>query len=284
MKFIEVDNLQFTYPTASKPTLNNLSFEVVKGEIFGFLGPSGSGKSTTQKILYKILQNYQGSVHIMGKELHQWDDTFYHKIGVGFELPNHYLKLTGRENIELFGSFYGKVDKPRIEELFRRLDIFEAIDQRVEDYSKGMKMRLNFVRAIYHQPELLFLDEPTAGLDPSSASKIKKLIRELRNDGTTIFLTTHNMNSADELCDRVAFIVAGTLRIIDSPLQLKTKHSKHTIDVTVAGKVASFPIDGIGSNDEFLQLIKHPDLNTIHTSEASLESVFLKLTGAELSQ
>lgn len=280
---IQVRDLVYTYPKNENPTLKGLSFEVKKGEIFGFLGPSGAGKSTAQKILYKTLKSYSGEVKILGKSLENWDSSYFEKIGVGFELPNHYLKLTGRENLDLFLTFYSAKRKKPLEELFELVGLSEAIDQQVEAYSKGMKMRLNFIRAIQHDPDILFFDEPTSGMDPVNARKIKDSIKDLRSEGKTIFITTHNMQTADELCDRVAFIIDGSLEAIDSPKDLKDRYGKKAVKVELSSEESSeFPLAELGDNEEFLSFIKKGKVTHIHTQEATLEEVFIKVTGESL--
>ena len=204
---IEVKELTFRYPKSNELTLKGLSFSIAEGEIFGFLGPSGAGKSTCQQILYKILTDYQGQINIENQELKGWDTSYFNKIGVGFELPNHYQKLTGKENLQLFASFYQKEKLIPLDILFERVGLKEDMDKPVEAYSKGMKMRLNFIRALMHDPNILFLDEPTSGMDPTNAHHIKSWIKELKDGGKTVFITTHDMSTADELCDRVAFLV-----------------------------------------------------------------------------
>lgn len=280
---IQVENLEFQYPGNDSPTLKGLNFEIDKGEVFGFLGPSGAGKSTTQKVLYKILNGYRGSVWIDGKDLSGWDNTYFGKIGVGFELPNHYLKLTGKENMDLFASFYPNGRKHKIEELFEMVDLQKAINKPVETYSKGMKMRLNFIRAIQHNPDILFLDEPTAGLDPVNAHKIKQHILDLKAAGKTVFVTTHNMNTADEICDRVSFIVDGELKATDSPQKLKSQYGKEAIRVDLKdGKKQEFPLEQLGENPAFLTFIQQAEVKHIQTLEASLEEVFIQITGKSL--
>jgi len=196
---IKVRNLSYTYPKSSESTLKNLSFEINEGEIFGFLGPSGAGKSTTQKILYKILHNFEGEILVKNKPLQNWGKEYFEQIGVGFELPNHYLKLTAKENLQLFASFYKNEKLLDFNELIDIVGLTNSFNKRVEEFSKGMKMRLNFIRAIMHNPDLIFLDEPTSGLDPINAQKIKRHIVKLKNQGKTIFVTTHDMATADEL-------------------------------------------------------------------------------------
>lgn len=280
---IQVENLVFQYPKNDTPTLKSLNFEISRGEVFGFLGPSGAGKSTAQKVLYKTLSGYEGNIKIDGKDLTDWDSTYFEKIGVGFELPNHYLKLTGKENLELFASFYPDGKAKKVETLFEMVDMFDAINQPVEAYSKGMKMRLNFIRAIQHDPDILFFDEPTSGLDPVNAHKIKQHILDLKEQGKTIFVTTHNMNTADELCDRVAFIVDGKLEATDAPKTLKAQYGKKAINVLLQdGQMEEFPLTGLGNNEVFLAFIKQAEVKKIHTMEASLEEVFIKITGQSL--
>lgn len=281
---IQAKSLSYTYPNSSSEVLHALDFEIDKGEIFGFLGPSGAGKSTTQKILYRILSDFGGDVKIEGKDINAWDKTFFEKIGVGFELPNHYQKLSGKENLALFGSFYPKEKLRPAEELFELMGMRESMDDRVETYSKGMKMRLNFMRAIMHDPEILFFDEPTAGLDPVNAHKIKDLIKELRSRGKTIFITTHNMMTADELCDRVSFIVEGKIRITDVPFDLKKAYGKNLVKVVlVGGEKGEFNMKGLGENPDFLAFIQEGEISYIQSQEASLEEVFIKVTGTSLT-
>jgi fluoroquinolone transport system ATP-binding protein len=279
---IQVKNLNFSYPKSDQPALQDLNFEIQKGEVFGFLGPSGAGKSTTQKVLYKILQGYTGSVLIEGKDLKDWNKSYFEKIGVGFELPNHYLKLTGKENMNLFASFYRKqtIDTST---LFKMVDLQDAMNKPIETYSKGMKTRLNFIRAIQHNPDILFLDEPTTGLDPVNAHKIKQLILNLKEEGKTVFLATHSMEVADQLCDRVSFIVDGKLAVTDSPQNLKDLYGKEEVTVELKnGEKKEFSLSELGNNQAFLSFIKHGEVKHIHSLEATLEEVFIHITGKSL--
>ncbi len=281
---IAVSNLAYTYPKGAAPAVDGISFEVPRGEIFGFLGPSGAGKSTTQKILIRLLQGYRGQARLMGRPLEQWNKSFYNHIGVGFELPNHFGKLTALENLRFFGAFY---DRPLQDplELLRRVGLEEHAHKLAGDFSKGMKMRLNFVRAIMHGPELLFLDEPTSGLDPVNAHRIKGLILEQRDEGRTIFLTTHMMHDADELCNRIAFIVNGKIVLIDSPKALKLQYGRRRVRVEYLNgtvREEEFPLDGIGSNASFLRILREEYVQAIHTEEATLDDIFIKVTGTSL--
>lgn len=280
---IEVDNLIFSYPGSDSPTLKGVSFTVTKGEVFGFLGPSGAGKSTAQKVLYKIYGSYEGLVKIDGKSLSDWGKGYFEKIGIGFELPNHYLKLTGRENLNLFATFYRGKPVKSVEELSDMVDLGSAIDDPVETYSKGMKMRLNFIRAIQHNPDILFFDEPTSGLDPVNAHKIKQHILDLKAEGKTIFITTHSMETADDICDRVSFIVDGELEVTDTPKNLKKQYGREAVNVELySGESLEFPLSNLGDNQEFLSFIKRGEVKRIHTQEATLEEVFIRVTGKSL--
>ena len=281
---IKAENLSFIYPGQTTAAVNNVDFSIAEGEVFGFLGPSGAGKSTTQKVLIQLLKGYKGNIQVLEKPLKDWGSEYYEHIGVGFELPNHYQKLSALENLQFFGSFYTrKVQDPM--DLLERVGLAESAKKRVSEFSKGMKMRLNFVRALLHNPEILFLDEPTSGLDPGNARILKDIIREQKAAGKTIFLTTHNMHDADELCDRVAFMVDGKLAALGAPKQLKMQMGERKVRVeTQNGSLQSteFPLEGLGSNQEFLRLISSPGLETIHTLEPTLEDIFILETGQKL--
>lgn len=283
---ITVENLRFTYPGGKQEAIRGIDFHIEKGEILGFLGPSGAGKSTTQKILIRLLQKYQGNVSVMGKELNAWGSDYYERIGVSFELPNHYLRLTGLENLNYFKSLYSK-DTADPMALLERVGLADAANERVSAYSKGMKGRLTFARSLLNKPEILFLDEPASGLDPVNARLIKDIILEQREKGTTVFVTTHNMMVADELADRVAFIVDGEISLIDSPSELKKRFGKREVTVqyrngTDAVQSAEFPMDGLGMNNEFISLLNQTQVETIHTQETTLENIFIEVTGQEL--
>lgn len=283
---IRVKNLRYTYKGAKVEAVKGISFEIKKGEIFGFLGPSGAGKSTTQNILIRLLDQYEGEIEIFGKDLKSFGSEIYNRIGVGFELPNHFLKLTARENLAFFKSLY-EGETRDIDELLDLVGLGDAKDQRVDNYSKGMKMRLNFVRALLNNPEVLFLDEPTSGLDPVNAKIMKDLILKERAKGRTIFITTHNMQVADELCDRVAFMVEGQIAEMDKPEELKLKHGEKTVEVEYYDsdkgvKNINFNLESLGENDQFIDIIKSYPLRTIHSQETTLEDVFIKVTGRSL--
>lgn len=282
---ILVENLSYSYPGTEEAVLKNISFQVGKSEIFGFLGPSGAGKSTTQKVLNGLLRGFEGRVEVNGVNPGNTARSFYEKIGVAFEFPNLYLKLTALENLELFASFFTSSTR-NPEELLAMVGLEGDRDTRVEAFSKGMKMRLNFVRAILNNPEILFLDEPTAGLDPGNARIMKDIILDLRDSGVTVFLTTHHMADADELCSRIAFMLKGTLPVIDSTENLKLQHGRKVVRVVHQAKngqeSSDFEISGLANNKDFQALLRAEEIMTIHTQEASLEEIFIKVTGQQL--
>lgn len=283
---IEVKDLRFTYPGSTQETIKGLNFKIEKGEIFGFLGPSGAGKSTTQKIIIGILKGYAGSVRVLDTELSSLKADYYEKIGVAFEFPNLYTKFTAIENLKFFSDLYqGETADP--EELLELVGLAEHRDKQVGNFSKGMKMRLNFCRAFLNLPDIIFLDEPTSGLDPVNAKKVKDIIMGKKKEGKTIFLTTHNMTVAEDLCDRVAFIVDGSISLIDSPRNLMIGAGERKVSVEYRDNGATgkqeFSLENIGENSNFIELLKNREIETIHTHEATLEDVFIQTTGRSLS-
>ena len=283
---IDVRDLTFRYPDSREPALRSIGFRVERGEIFGFLGPSGAGKSTAQKILIRLLRDYEGTVTILDRDLRAWGNDFYERIGVSFEVPNHYLKLTALENLAAFRGFYsGATEDPRA--LLDAVGLSDDADKRVAQFSKGMRLRLNVARSLLNRPELLFLDEPTSGLDPVTSRLVRDLVRERRDRGTTVVLTTHNMTIADELCDRVAFLVDGRIELVDGPRALKLRHGRRfvRVELDVEGRLErrEFPLDGLGDNPEFLATLRDHTVQTIHTQETTLEDIFIQLTGRTLS-
>jgi len=283
---IDVNGLVFTYPGAKEPAVNDLEFSVGDGEIFGFLGPNGAGKSTTQKVLIGLLRKYSGKVNVLGRDSSDWGSDLYEQVGVGFELPVHFGRLTARENLSYFASLY-QGETEDLNHLLEQVDLLKEADIRVERFSKGMRVRLSFARAILGRPRLLFLDEPTTGLDPLSARRIKDLILEHRDRGATVFLTTHDMATADEICDRVAFLIDGRIALIDAPRELKVRYGERRVRVEyrVNGALEEryFPLEGLAENAAFLTALREPSLQTVHTQETSLENIFIRVTGQELA-
>ncbi len=282
---IVVDDLWFKYPTAAEDTLRGMRFDVRRGEIFGLLGPSGVGKSTMQRILIGLQRGWRGRAEVFGAPIGALGRAYYERVGVSFETPNLYGRLTALENLEMFAALYGGATRePRA--LLAALGLEEAAQRRAEALSKGMRMRLNLARALLHQPELLFLDEPTGGQDPNRVRLIRTLIRELAASGTTVFLTTHNMTDAAEICDRVGFLVDGAMPVIGAPEALMRRYGRRRVAVAVddpgqaGGEArAEFDLDGLGENAAFLAMLRRGRIRSIRSQEASLEDVFIAVAG-----
>jgi len=279
---IRVRNLCFSY--TKQPFIENMSFDVRSGEIFGFLGPSGAGKSTLQKILTGLLTTYSGSVTVNGSEVKCHDNGFYENIGVDFEFPSLYEKLSARENLRFFASLYKK--HQAVDPLLESVGLLPDANKKVSAYSKGMKARLNFIKALLHDPTLLFLDEPTSGLDPSNARIMKDIILREKAEGKTILLTTHNMYDATELCDRVAFIVDGELRALDTPQNLIMSRGaakvRYMYSMNGREEKKEIPLERTGEDDLLKRLMQENRLLSIHSSEPTLNDIFVELTGRQL--
>ena len=284
---IHVEGLTFTYPGQSSPAVRELTFAVAEGEVFGFLGPNGAGKSTTQNVLIGLLRGWQGRLEVLGRPLEDWGTDYYWSIGVSFELPNHYLKLSARENLEYFRSLYdGKTD--RVQDVLALVGLEDEIDKPVGQFSKGMKSRLNFARSLLHRPQLWFLDEPTSGLDPVNSVRVREIIRQRQQQGVTTLIQTHDMHTAEVVCDRVAFIIDGQIATIDTPDALRHRFGKREVEVSWAGtpgvdaSAERFPLDNLADNHGFLDALRQPGLAAVHSQEATLEDVFVQVTGRAL--
>lgn len=281
---IEIVDLSFSY--TKEPFIRDINFTVGSGEIFGFLGPSGAGKSTIQKILIGMLPGYSGRVVVNHIDVKTHDNGFYEKIGVDFEYPSLYEKLTARENLNFFASLYDGDQYPT-DQVLDSVGLLRDGDKKVEEFSKGMKSRLNFVKSIIHKPFILFLDEPTSGLDPSNARVMKDLILEQKKKGTTIILTTHNMEDATELCDRVAFIVDGKMKALDTPHNLIMKKGAKKVRYSYfennIEKQDVCPLDETAYDHKLMHLLTTNQLLTIHSLEPDLGDIFMEITGRRLS-
>ncbi len=282
---IEVSGLYHSYTKDGQYAVNGVSFNINEGEIFGFLGPNGAGKSTTQKILTGLLPLQRGSARIDGRDVSKPDSDFYNMIGVSFEQPNLYRKLTGFENLDYFRRMYDVPTEDPMK-LLRMVGIEDAASKRTGEYSKGMQQRLVFARSLVNKPKIWFLDEPVSGLDPATSAVIKEIIKQKKREGTTIFLTTHNMHVADELCDRVAFIVAGEISLINSPRNLKLQYGERIVDVEykLNGTIRKEGLSMIMEEDrrKLNDLIREGSIETMHSKEATLEEIFIRVTGKEL--
>lgn len=282
---IEVKNLFHSYKSDGDYAVNDVTFSIDKGEILGFLGPSGAGKSTTQGVLSGLLPLQQGGVVIDGQRRDgQPDKAFFNRIGVGFERPNVYKKLTGLDNLKYHAKLYDRETEDPMK-LLEMVGLADEADKKTGAYSKGMMQRIGFARSMINRPDIWFLDEPTMGLDPTTANSIKSIIKQKQGEGTTIFLTTHNMFVADQLCDRVAFLVDGRIEALDTPKNLKLKYGQPsvTVEYAVDGELESqtLAMDGAGKHD-LQKLIAEREVKTIHSGEPTLEEIFIKLTGRGL--
>ncbi len=280
---IAVDNLSHWY--GKLQAVNEISFEVFPGEILGFLGPNGAGKSTTIKVLTGQLPLKGGAAQILGRAVGRDDPEIQSQIGVSFEEKNLYLEMTALENLDFFASLFG-IKKPGSLEALQRVGLADRAKDRVANYSKGMRQRLMIARAFINKPRVLFLDEPTDGLDPVTATAIRKTIKEEAERGAAVLLTTHNMFEADELSDRVAFINEGKIVAIDTAENLKLKYGKRAVRVRLREgdgvREEELPLDGGRSSARLSELAALPNLMTIHTEEATLEAIFIRLTGRGL--
>lgn len=280
-RMYKIHNLTFRYPKNKEDTIKGISFEIKDGEIFGLLGPSGVGKSTTQKLMIKLLRGYDGEIIYKGRELNSYNNSYFEDVGVGFEMPVHFSKLTAEENLNFFKKLYSSTIDT--DEILKRVGLYDDRKKRIAEYSKGMKVRLNFVRAMLNNPKILFLDEPTNGLDPKNARIIKEIIKEFKEEGGTVLLTTHLMNDVDELCDRVAFMANGTIVETSTPKDLKLKYGSREVDIEYREEdkliKSTFSLDNLGDDLEFLNIIKEKEIVTIHSKENTLDDIFIKVTG-----
>lgn len=274
MVLIEVKHLAKQF--ADKLALSDVSFAVEKGEIFGFLGPSGSGKTTTIKILTGQLSSDKGAIAVLGKTPAQLKRDDYEKIGIVSDTSGFYEKMTLYKNMLAYAKLYG-VSKARVDELLKRVNLYDDRNKVAEKLSNGMKQRMLLARALLNEPDLLFLDEPTSGLDPMTTRLIHRLLLELKEKGTAIFLTTHDMHEATLLCDNLALLDKGSLVETGRPKDLIKKY--HT-DKKV---VVTYDDDSqIELSYSELSRLDMTAVESIHSTEPTLEDVFIALTGGKL--
>lgn len=275
MNSITTTKISKTFGT--RKVLNNISFTISPGEIFGLLGPSGAGKTTLIKILTGQLP-YEGTAEILGKSCAGLSGSVYSDIGIVLDTCGVYERLSCLDNMMLFARFHG-IDKKTVVHTLKQVGLTE-LKKPAGRLSKGMMQRLVLARAILHHPKVLFLDEPTSGLDPVTASQIHELLLSLKKEGTTIFLTTHNMEEASSLCDHIALLNEGTIIEYGEPDFLCRKYNKeHLINILCKdGSYLSLP-NSPEHSTRFAELISAGIIETIHSSEPNLESVFITLTG-----
>jgi len=279
---IHVEDLTYAY--GDLVAVDGISFQVAAGEVLGFLGPNGAGKSTIIKVLTGQLNPRSGSARILSQDVGRDRPEVQARIGVCFEEKNLYLNMSGRENLRFFARLFGM---PRFDPdpLLVRVGLAERGGDRVRSYSKGMRQRLMVARTLVNHPDVLFLDEPTDGLDPVSARTIRDIIREEAARGAAVLLTTHDMWEADELSDRVAFINEGRIAALDTPENLKLQYGQRRVKVRtrVRGEIQEelITLDDPEAGER-LRAAASQDLLTIHTEEATLEQIFIRLTGRGL--
>lgn len=262
--------------------IKNLTFDVKVGEIFGFLGPSGAGKTTTIKMLTAQLIPSSGEAKVFGKDAYSQKKEIFKNIGVLTDNSGVYERLSVYDNLKLFADING-VSKENIDEVLEKVDLLSVKKKEAKKLSKGMKQRLMLARAVLHKPKLLFLDEPTSALDPGTTLEIHKLLRKLNEEGTTIFLTTHNMEEADKLCHRVAFLNEGEIVDMGEPQSLKLKYTNNNIKVILKenNRAVMIKNDKEGAT-KINSWMNNGELISIHSMEPNLEEIFLRLTGREL--
>jgi ABC-2 type transport system ATP-binding protein len=277
---------ELTYRYNNLLAVDHISFSVAEGEILGFLGPNGAGKTTTVKMLTGQLRPKEGRAYLLGMDIVQNVEKVQGQIGVCFEVTNLYEQMTAVENLRLFARLFG-IRQFDAEALLERVGLAGRGNDRVETYSKGMKQRLMVARSILNRPRVLFLDEPTAGLDPTSAEAIRNIILEERKRGSTVFLTTHDMMEADKLSDRVAFMNQGRIVALDTPHNLKQQYGKRALKAKILDKNGELEdrevvMDTAETPQTVQELFSKEKVITIHSEEATLEDIFIKITGRGL--
>ena len=268
---------------ANHTAIEGLDFTVKKGEIFGFLGPSGSGKTTTIKILTGQLMPTEGTATVFGGPLSNMKKPEYRqRFGVLTDNSGLYGRLTIYENLKLYCELYD-VPLSEIDKVLGTVNLKADQKKKISTLSKGMTQRVLLARALIHSPELLFLDEPTSALDPINTRHIYKGVRALNDKGTTIFLTTHDMEEADTLCDRVAFLNAGKIQLLDTPNKLKKKHSNSTITVELKNEEIVVLPAGASGAQQLFDFMKSEQIAAIHSNEPTLGDIFVQSTGRVLA-
>ena len=273
---IKADNLGKSF--GSFKAISSLTFDVNKGEILGFLGPSGSGKTTTINILTGQLTPDQGQSSILGKSSTNLNEEDLTNIGLITENSGYYEKLSLYDNLLFFAKLYD-VPQGDLDDLMKRVGLYDRRKTLAEKLSTGMKQRMLLVRAIINKPQVLFLDEPTSGLDPSTSQSIHELIKELQAEGTTIFLTTHDMHEATILCDKIVLLNKGQIVEAGTPSNLIQKYNTaKRVKITYQSGEENYL-----SFSELGQVSQTDDILTIHSCEPTLEDVFIQLTGGKLN-
>lgn len=266
----------------NRTALKDISINIKRGEILGFLGPSGAGKTTTIKILTGQLKQTSGTAILLGKDTREINESIYEQIGIVTDNSGLYEKLSVYDNLHYFAKLLN-VETKRIDQVLQRVGLLEDKKKPTGKLSKGMKQRLVLARAILHQPKMLFLDEPTSGLDPSTASEIHELLLELRDQGTAIFLTTHNMEEATKLCDNVALLFQGEIVESGKPKEVCLKYNTSKAYKVLLNDGTQVELQNTKEDMQKLtDWLSAHEVMTLHSTEPTLETVFLTVTGREL--
>lgn len=267
-----------------KAVLKGISFDITEGQIFGLLGPSGAGKTTLIKILTGQLSFDGGEVITLDKEIEKLTGEDKRKIGIMMDQFGVYERLSCSDNLKIYADIYG-IQYSKIKEILQYVGLGGAEKRSASKLSKGMEARLRLARVFMHSPKLIFLDEPTSGLDPKSMQAIHKLILDKKKDGCTIFLTTHNMEEAAKLCDKVALLNEGEIVEIGKPSDvcLKYNHKKKIILRLTSGEEMELFHDSTSAK-KIYELMQENTIEAIHSSEPNLETVFLEITGRKLQE
>jgi len=282
MNAIEVEKLSRAFN--GRQAVDKISFSVEAGEIFGFLGHNGAGKTTTIRMLSGQLLPSSGGARVAGCDVITEQRRLKPLIGVVSEHQNLYERMTGRENLEFAARLYGQNTR-RVDEVLEQVGLLDRAKDKASNYSNGMKQRLLIARALLHRPQIIFLSEPTRGLDPVVGRDVRRLILDMSKQGVTIFLTTHYMEEADQLCGRVAFLSDGRIVGMDTPDSLKVAHGQNLLRVTLTnGEKISIALDNADAGKQLETLVSDGHVRTLHSAEATLEEVFIQIAGRELSE
>ncbi len=283
MTRIEADGIAYSY--GARMAVDHISFRVEEGEVLGFLGPNGAGKTTTLKMLVGLLVPQAGRISVLGRDMVREREKAQARIGVCFEEKSLYEDMSAAANLRFFASLFG-IRKPDVTGLLERVGLPPDRNDRVANFSKGMKQRLMVARALVNRPDVLFLDEPTDGLDPVSSEAIRRVILEEKERGVSVFLTTHDMMEADKLSDRVAFIPDGRIAAFDTPENLKHAYGKRVLKIRYLGNAGvaeeEIPLDERGSAGRVHAILSRHEVLDMHTEEATLEDIFIMVTGRKL--
>ena len=275
---LSMDDVSLSFKT--KNVLNHLSFAIESGSCFGFLGPSGAGKTTTIKLLTRQLVKDAGRIALFGRPIEHATPNAYNRIGILSDTSALYERMTIEDNLRFYAKVRG-VTGNNIPTLLERMNLADDRKTLIKNCSKGMRQRAALLATLVHGPELLFLDEPTSGLDPAARAEVHRMLREMNDAGTTVFLTTHDMSEAEMLCDRVGILDQGHLIACDAPESLKLRFARNEVVMRMAdGRIVRTTKDAAGAT-VIAEALTTGACQSVHSVEPNLEEVFLDLTGRE---